>query len=187
MRFLLSAFVACCAFAQNPLVFENKLVRVVKAANIPTQKSRPHVHLVNRVMVHLDKGTMQIVNMETGPKDIPFTAGQVRWDPKVGLHTSENIGGTAFRIIEIEMKNEPPTLTKLARVPKSAKLDSENPQVRVLRVPVKARSASKEVSYGAPQVVVRLSDGHTEWREKGKQSYRNDSDAAVEFVIVEVK
>ncbi|MBM3766436.1 MAG: hypothetical protein FJW32_13690 [Acidobacteria bacterium] len=187
MRFLLSAFVAYCVFGQNPLVFENKLVRVVKAANIPTQKSRPHVHLVNRVMVHLDKGTMQIVNMETGPNDIPFTAGQVRWDPKVGLHTSENIGGTAFRIIEIEMKNEPPTLTKLARVPKFAKLDSENPQVRVLRVPVKARSASEEVSYTAPQVVVRLSDGHTEWREKGKQSYRNDSDAAVEFVIVEVK
>ena len=61
MRYLLSAVVTCCAFAQNPLVFENELVRVVKAANVPTQKSRPHVHLVNRVMVHLDKGTMQIV------------------------------------------------------------------------------------------------------------------------------
>ncbi len=187
MRLLLSFLVACCAFAQNPLVFENKLVRVVKAANVPTQKSRPHVHLANRVMVHLDKGTMQIVNMETGPRDIPFTAGQVRWDPKVGLHTSENIGGTAFRIVEIEMKNEPPTLTKLARLPKSAKLDMENAQVRVSRFTVAARSASKVFSFGVPKVVVRLSDGHTEWNEKGKQSYRNNSDAAVEFVVVEVK
>jgi hypothetical protein len=187
MRSLFSVLAVSCAFAQNPLVFENKLVRVVKAANVPTQKSRPHVHLVNRVMVHLDKGTMQIVNMETGPRDIPFTAGQVRWDPKVGLHTSENIGGTAFRIVEIEMQNEPPTISKLARAPKFAKFDMENAQVRVLRVPVKARSESKAFSTGVPQVVVRLSDGHTEWREKGKQSYRNDSDAAVEFVIVEVK
>lgn len=187
MRLFLLFLIACCAFAQNPLVFENKLVRTVKAANVPTQKSRPHVHLVNRVMVHLDKGTMQIVNMETGPRDIPFTAGQVRWDPKVGLHTSENIGGTAFRIIEIEMKNEPPTLTKLARAPKFAKVDMENAQVRVLRVAVQGRSATKVAAFDAPQVVVRLSDGHTEWREKGKQSYRNDGDAAVEFVIVEVK
>lgn len=187
MRYLLPAVVACCAFAQNPLVFENKLVRVVKAANIPTQKSRPHVHLVNRVMVHLDRGVMQIVNMETGSKDIPFAAGQVRWDPKVGLHTSENVGGTAFRIIEIEMRNEPPTLKKLPRAPKFSKVDSENAQVRVLRVRVPARQEAMRYSSGAPQVVVRLSDGFTEWRAKGKQSYRNDSNAPSEFVIVEVK
>ena len=39
---------------------------------------------------------------ETGiARDIPFRAGDVRWDPRVGLHTSENTGGTAIRIIEL--------------------------------------------------------------------------------------
>lgn len=164
--------------AQNPLVFENDFVRVVKAANVPGQKSRPHVHLVNRVMVHLDKGALQIAYPDGTARDIPFIAGQVRWDPKVGTHTSENIGGTAIKIVEIEMKNEPPRQTKPGRAPKSAKVELDNAQVRILRTQSLFRYKAK-----TPIVAVRLSDGHTEWRGPGE--WRGDLGG--EMIVVEVK
>ena len=82
----LSILLALPALAQNPLMLENGWVRVVMGATVPGQLSRPHVHKINRVMIHLDRGTQRIANLETKTsRDIPFTAGQVRWDPRVGL------------------------------------------------------------------------------------------------------
>ncbi|MBM3787151.1 MAG: hypothetical protein FJW30_22570 [Acidobacteria bacterium] len=170
--------IGAALLAQNPLVFENPQVRVVKAANLPGQKSRPHVHLVNRVMVHLDKGTLQIAYPDGTARDIPFIAGQVRWDPKVGTHTSENTGGTAIKIVEVEMKNEPPSAIKLSKAPKKAKVEMENSQVRVLRAESLHGFRTK-----APQVAIRLSDGHAEWRVPGPWQ----TDLGGEMIVIEVK
>ena len=140
MRFFLWTAAAMACLAQAPVPINNEWVRVVRAANVPGQLSRPHVHLINRVMIHLDKGTLRIDNKETGvARDIPFQAGQVRWDPRVGLHTSENTGGSAIRIVEIELadKHTRATQTPLAKPASRFEIDMENAQVRVLRTTIK--------------------------------------------------
>lgn len=193
MRFLQWALplvaAAACA-AQNPVVIQNDWVRVVRAANIPSQLSRPHVHKINRVMIHLDKGTLRIDNKETGiARDIPFRAGEVRWDPRVGLHTSENTGGTAIRIVEIELNDNPPREAgvRLAAPHSRFQLDMENAQVRILRSKLKAKEVLKDVRFVVPVVAVRLRDGQTTWIPAGGQPVANDLDEAGEWVFVELK
>lgn len=179
---------AVCA-AQNPVVIENGWVRVVKAANLPGQLSRPHVHKINRVMIHLDKGTLRIDNKETGiAKDIPFRAGEVRWDPRVGLHTSENTGGTAIRIVEIELNDAPPREgpARLARPGERFRLDMENAQVRILRTTLRAGEELRPFS-PAPVVAVRLSDGETSWNPPGTGPVKNGIAQASDWVLVELK
>lgn len=173
------------SFGQNPVVIENAWVRVVRAANIPGQLSRPHVHLINRVMIHLDRGTMRIDNKESGvAREIPFRAGEVRWDPRVGLHTSENTGGTAIRIVEIELNDHPPREGKLAlgEPPAGLRVDMENQQVRVLRGTMGHPS---EYVFPTPVVAVRLSDGETHWRAAGEK-WKGEGKAQ-EWVAVELK
>jgi hypothetical protein len=189
MRLLLWALSLAC-LAQNPRGFENEWVRVVHAANIPGQLSRPHVHLVNRVMIHLDRGTMRIDNKETGvSRDIPFRAGEVRWDPRVGLHTSENTGGSAFRIVEIELKDNPPrdAHAKLAKPASRFKTEMENAQVRILRATLEPGEHPRETVFTAPVVAVRLSDGETIWLPPASAAVRNELDRATEWIFVELK
>ena len=186
---LLAAF-ACPA--QIPVLIQNDWVRVVRAANIPSQLSRPHVHLINRVMIHLDKGTLRIDNKETGiARDIPFRAGEVRWDPRVGLHTSENTGGTAIRIVEIELNDTPPRLSPHPRkLPPPAarfRLDLENAQVRILRTTLKAGERPAAAIFDTPVVAVRLSDGETLWRDAGSAMVANETAQPAEWVFVELK
>ncbi len=186
MRIFLLAVISLACLAQNPLIVENEWVRVVRAANMPGQLSRPHVHLINRVMIHLDRGTLRIDNKETGiARDIPFRAGEVRWDPRVGLHTSENTGGTAIRIIEIELKDSPPRDAKvqLSKPSSRFKFEMENAQVRILRATLRPR----EIAFTTPVVAVRLSDGETHWRPAGGTPVSNELDEASEWIFVELK
>jgi hypothetical protein len=182
--------------AQNPLAFENASVRVVKAANVPSQKSRPHVHLVNRVMVHLDRGELLIDNMETGPRRIPFRAGEVRWDPKVGLHTSENTGGTAIRIVEIELKNTPQAGVARTGAEKkpfrisrgTSQKELENEQVRIWRVDLQG-GGKLSANLLHPGVLVDLSDGTTSWKESGRWvlDHSGVPDPRRQWILVEIK
>ena len=190
MRYFLWAIVGLVCLAQNPLVVENEWVRVVRAANIPGQLSRPHVHLINRVMIHLDRGTLRIDNKETGvAKDIPFRAGEVRWDPRVGLHTSENTGGTAIRIVEIELKDNPAGDAKI-QLPKPAarfQMELENSQVRILRTTIQPREQTDETVFTTPAVAVRLRDGETRWRPAGGVPIGSEGDQATEWIFVQLK
>lgn len=186
MRFFLWTLLSFACLAQNPLVVENEWVRVVRAANLPGQLSRPHVHLINRVMIHLDRGTLRIDNKESGiARDIPFRAGEVRWDPRVGLHTSENTGGTAIRIVEIELKDNPPRDAKLQLSKPSSrfKIEMENGQVRILRATLRPR----EISFTTPVVAVRLRDGETHWLSAGGPPVNMEPDEPTEWVFVELK
>ncbi|MFN0102256.1 MAG: hypothetical protein ACKV2U_09210 [Bryobacteraceae bacterium] len=193
-RWAVSIVATLTCLAQNPVVIENGWVRVVRAANIPGQLSRPHVHLINRVMIHLDRGTLRIDNKETGvAKDIPFRAGEVRWDPRVGLHTSENIGGTAIRIVEIELNDNPPRdATSKANVKLGApaarfKTDMENAQVRILRTTLQPKEQPRDTNFATPVVAVRLSDGETSWRPANAPAVANELDQASEWIFVELK
>lgn len=195
MRFsalVLPLLAALACPAQLPVLIQNDWVRVVRAANVPSQLSRPHVHLINRVMIHLDKGTLRIDNKETGiARDIPFRAGEVRWDPRVGLHTSENTGGTAIRIVEIELNDTPPRSTphprKLAPPAARFRVDMENSQVRILRATLPAGERSAGPKFDSPVVAVRLSDGETLWRDAGSAMIGNDTGKPAEWVFVELK
>lgn len=186
MRHLvLSLLLALPAFAQNPLLFENGWVRVVMGATIPGQLSRPHVHKINRVMIHLDRGAQRIVNLESNTsRDIPFTAGQVRWDPRVGLHTSENIGGTAFKIVEVELNDNPPRTTPAEKLRGTThKIEIENDQVRVVRANLRPNEST---AFTSPFLAVHLPSGRTHFRP-ANTSMGNKSIQTEEWIIVELK
>lgn len=181
---LVAVLLAVPVFAQNPLLLENGWVRVVMGATVPGQLSRPHVHKINRVMIHLDKGTQRIANLETKTsRDIPFVAGQVRWDPRVGLHTSENVGGTAFKIVEVELNDNPPRTGPAKLQPSGYKIDMENEQVRVVRASL---TAGERPTFMQPVVAVHLPGGETQFREAHapmENKYAQTSD----WIIVELK
>lgn len=193
MRFIRQAlpFLAILpAFAQNPVVIQNDWVRVVRAQNIPGQLSRPHVHLINRVMIHLDQGSLRLDNKETGiVKNVPFRAGQIRWDPRVGLHTSENSGGTPIRIVEIELNDKPPRdpAAKLLKNPPARfRTDIENAQVRILRTTLQP-GESAGVVFPTPVVAVRMIDGETQWLAPNAPAVTNSLPKQAEWVFVELK
>jgi hypothetical protein len=184
--FVVTILLALPALAQNQPILENGWARVVMGATVPGQLSRPHVHKINRVMIHLDRGAQRIVNLESNTsKDIPFTAGQVRWDPRVGLHTSENTGGTAFKIVEVELNDNPPRKSPApAKLPATPhKIELENNQVRVLRVIVPPRESTK---ISSPFLAVGLPSGQTHFHE-GNTTIENKSVQTTEWIIVELK
>jgi quercetin dioxygenase-like cupin family protein len=153
-------------WCQTPTLFDTDLVRVLKVSNEPGQKSRLHKHDVNRVMIHLDAGTMRLDFKDSGPKDIKFTPGQVRWDPADGLHTSENVGGTTYRIVEVELKKPKGTPVQFPALD-PVKIDSahyktefENDQVRVIRARFDAGYKTPVHEHVLPRVVVYLTDYH---------------------------
>lgn len=163
--FLTLALAALLAPADPPRIpVDNDLVRVIRASNVPGQKSGLHKHDVNRVMIHLDQGYMRLAFQGASVKDVRFRAGEVRWDPADGLHTSENAGPTPYRIVEVEIKKphgspvrfgaqDPPKID-----PKHYKVEFENDQVRVLRVRYGARDAAPLHEHALPRVTVNLTD-----------------------------
>ncbi len=176
---------------------DNAQVRVVHAYNTPGQKSRLHKHDVNRVMVHLDAGRMRLA-FENGPaNDVPFRAGEVRWDPKGGLHTSENTGGTYYRIVEVELKN--PGSSKPAAPlsdPAHMKVEIENDQVRILRVRYGPGESGPAV-YALPRVVIYLTDWKTPVSfarsadvvtpPPARYTETNSANEPMEAVVIEIK
>jgi len=125
--------------AQDGVKFDTPEVRVIEAVNSPGQRNALHKHDVNRVMIYLDDGHMELTDPQGKVDDVRWNAGDVRWSPAGGPHTSANVGSTTYRIIEVELKNGPgampENLLDPVRVdPERYKVEFENPHVRVLRV-----------------------------------------------------
>jgi hypothetical protein len=127
--------------ADDGVVVENDVVRIVKVTDMPQKKSAPHRHDVNRVMIYLDAGDITIA-YEDGHKDQQhWKANQVVWSLASGQHTSENVGSAPVRIVEVELRKPAPAAAPV----RNAKLDPvaidpahnvllfENGQVRVFR------------------------------------------------------
>jgi quercetin dioxygenase-like cupin family protein len=129
------------AAAEDPVKFDNDIVRVLKVTVPPGKKSPPHTHEMNRVMIYLDAGAIDIGYRDGKVEHNVWKAGQVAWSPKSGLHTSDNVGGTTVRVVEIELKQPAPVVPhrrdpKLDPVsidPEHNILLVENDQVRVFR------------------------------------------------------
>lgn len=127
--------------ADNSADINNEFVHVIHGKDMPHVLSQRHRHDVNRVMIYLDAGDMDIMP-ESGPVvHQHWHAGEVAWSPARGWHTSENVGSKPMRMVEIELKKPgprvPPTrnpkLDPLRIDPSHYKLLFENSQVRVMR------------------------------------------------------
>jgi oxalate decarboxylase/phosphoglucose isomerase-like protein (cupin superfamily) len=102
--------------------------------------STPHPE-TNRVLVSLDKGTIQLNSADGRKTHQHLAVGQVVWIPAGESYTSENAGSAPMRIIEIELKNpgpektapRNPKLDPIAIDPKHNALALENGQVRAFR------------------------------------------------------
>lgn len=212
MRYSLALVLTFATLAQNrPIPIENEWVRVVVAENSPGQKSRLHKHDVNRVMVHLSPGVMRLAYEGKPVNDVKFNAGTVRWDPSGGMHTSENVGGTTYKIVEVELRKPGSTVTWPAKdplkvAPANYKVEFENEHVRVVRVRIPARGsipqhehATNRVSIAltaakiqvtnadGSKVVAAFAAGEPRWGAPGVHAEQNLNDTPIELVMIDLK
>src|ERR1051326_1575826 len=120
---------------------ENEYIRVVNVKQAPHQKTRPHQHTMNRIMLYLTAGS-QVNEYEGGRKEVlNFKAGQPLWSAAGGVHVAEGTSEQPITIAEMELskpsgRNPATTLDPLKVDPKHYKLEFENGQVRVFRVKI---------------------------------------------------
>lgn len=206
----LSAAVALSA--AGPLI-DNDQVRVVMAHDQPHHKGALHQHALNRVMIYLDAGRQEIVSADGHKTVLRFQPGDVKWSPATGMHTSEVVTDTPVRIIEIEIKKpgDPAKsadcpLHPLHVAPKQAKLEFENPQVRVFRVKagphgtiplhehvvnkvsVNVTPVKERITTDAGQAILIEQPAPTAtWGGPVKHREENLSDTPMETLVVELK
>jgi hypothetical protein len=146
--------------------FDTPEARVVEAITSPGQRSALHEHHLNRVMIYLDDGHETLTDAQGGVQDLRWHAGDVRWSPAGGpAHIAENVGGTTYRIVEVELKNGPGVLPANALDPVSVapdhyKVEFENPQVRVLRARYGPHEAGVVHEHMLNRVMVNLTEQH---------------------------
>ena len=202
----------CFLAADNPVKFDNDLVRILKVTVPPGKKSAMHTHEVNRVMIYLDAGAIDIGHKDGRVDHQRWKPEQVAWSPKGGLHTSDNVGGTTIRVVEIELKKPAPVavgrdarLDPVAIDPKHNILLLENDQVRVFRSWREAgMTEAMHEHTGAGRVVVLLTDieakvspGGTEMKDQAgevhwtagatKHAGTNVGKKRFDMILVEVK
>ncbi len=194
---------------------DNDAVRILKVVDTPHQKSALHRHELNRVMIYLNAGEMEIVYEDGHKEKQHWKAGQVAWSQAGGRHTSENVGSSPLRIVEIELKKPAPAappvrrceLDPLAIDPKHYRLLFENSQVRVFRSwlePGAAEPMHEHAGAGRATVLltdldatVKLADGATSdlrgsagdvfWSGPVTHATTNRGSKKSEVIVVEVK
>ena len=152
-------------FAQaNQPPIDNEYVKVIIAHEQPHVKTALHEHKFNRVMIYLQPGRQDIVSQAGAKTVLNFGAGDVKWSPVSGLHTSEVVSDAPVTIIELEIKKEgngKTVDTKLDPIkvdPQDYKLEFENSQVRVVRVHMPAHRQVPTHEHTLNRVVVYLTD-----------------------------
>jgi quercetin dioxygenase-like cupin family protein len=213
MRFLLLTFaLASTVLAQRTTPVENDQVRVLSVVDKPTEKKGAmHEHSMNRVMIYLDEGKQRLSFQDGRVVDRTVKPGMVIWDPKGGMHQSENPGSNPVRIVEIELKGEPkaftaPALDPLKVYPQGYKIEFENPQVRVVRVNIPAGTKIPLHEHGLNRVNVFLqpqkmrvtpeggaatelaaTQGEVRWGTPGRHVEENLGTGTFEVLMVEIK
>jgi quercetin dioxygenase-like cupin family protein len=203
---------AMFAAAGHGVIIDNDSVKVINAVDAPGKKGAMHQHTVNRVMIYLDAGHQRIVQQDGKVRDFTVKAGEVRFDPAGGLHTSENAANTPLRIVEVELKKphgnpvSPTSLDPVKLDPKHYKVEFENDQVRVIRAHYGPHESGPLHQHLLPRVTVFLTaqnmkvttadgksqEAHAEagdvkWALAAKHSEQNLSDRPFEVIAVELK
>lgn len=154
---------AAGTLAAQDVKFDTPEARVVEVVTSPGQRSAMHEHRTNRVLIYLDDGHQALTDEQGYVEETRFHAGDVHWSPAGARHMSDNVGGTTYRIVEVELKNGagslPASELDPVRVaPEHYKVEIENPQVRVLRVHYGPHEAGPLHEHILNRVMVYLSD-----------------------------
>lgn len=204
---------AATVFAQTPQAIDNEQVRVVTALDEPHKKGQPHEHQTNRVMIYLNAGRQEITPVGGKTQVLNLKAGEVRWSPASGMHTSEITSDAPVKMVEVLIKkdgdpskvvNTP--LDPLKVDPKDYKLEFENSQVRVIRVKMPAGQKIPLHEHVLNRVVVYLTDqngsmttpdgktdiakhsvGEASWGGPTKHTEQNLKNTPFEAIVVELK
>lgn len=144
---------------------DNDRVRILTAVDRPHNKGALHKHDFNRVMIYLTPGDLDVLYQDGRADHQHWKANDIAWSPAGAFHTSENVGASDLRIVEIELKKPGPA-AKVVRDPKldpllidraHNKLVFENDQVRVFRSTLGPGSQEKLHEHvGAGRAVVML-------------------------------
>ena len=166
--FSLALAAAVSALAQSPAPIDNDQTRVTVANDQPHKKSAPHEHKLNRVMVYLQPGRQEIISADGKKNTLVYKAGDVKWSPASGTHTSEVVSDIPVNIVEVEVKKPGDPAKKITTAldplkvdPKHYKLEFENDQVRVMRVKFPAHGGAPMHEHQLNRVVVLLTDQNT--------------------------
>jgi uncharacterized RmlC-like cupin family protein len=197
--------------AQRKTVVENEYVRVLDVTDNSTAKGRLHEHSMNRVMIYLNTGKQKLEYADGRTVALDFEPGTALWSPAGGMHTSQNVGGAPFRVIEVELKNTPGKtvfgpLDPVRVDPAHYKVTHDYPQARVIRVQVGGRKSIPLHEHVPNRVIVFVSDTHTRaidesgnaletdvkagevrWAGAAKHREENLSDRPFDVVVVELK
>jgi quercetin dioxygenase-like cupin family protein len=210
---VLASLLLTPVFCFSQTLIDNDQVRVVKVTDQPHQKGAPHEHKSNRVMVYLQGGSQTITPQGGKPQLMRWKAGEVKWSPASGMHTSEITSDAPVTIVEVEVKKQgDPSKTintpldPLKVDPKVYHLEFENAQVRVTRVRIPAKQNVPEHEHVLNRVVVYLTDqngtmttpdgktdtaqhkaGEASWGGPTKHKESNLRDQLFEAVVVELK
>jgi quercetin dioxygenase-like cupin family protein len=145
--------------------FDTPEARVIEVVTSPGQRSALHEHKTNRVMIYLDDGHQTLTDSEGHVEEVRWKAGEVKWSAAGARHISENVGGTTYRIVEVELKNGPGTLPAseldpVRAAPDHYRVEFENQQVRVLRAHYGPREAGPVHEHILNRVTVYLTDAN---------------------------
>ena len=191
---------AMMLLAQTPqdVRIDNGQVRVIAVTEQPHRKGALHTHPLNRVMIYLDNGRM-VETIEGKTNQIDFKAGDVRWSPAAGPHTTEYDSDHPIHILEVELKGAPhttgpmPNIDPLKVDAKHYSLLFENDQVRVLRVRFGPNEKGVLHEHKLPHIVCYLNDqargkaGEVRLDEPMTHTEQNPLDHAVERIAIDLK
>ena len=205
------AAIASALYGQRKTPIENEFVRVLDVTDNSSAKGRLHEHKMNRVMIYLNHGKQKLEFSDGRNVDLSFEPGTALWSPAGGMHTSQNVGGTPFRVIEVELNNTPGQtvfgpLDPIRVDPSHYKVIHDYPQARVIRVKVGGRERIPLHEHVPNRVIVFVSDtrtraideagvasdtdvkaGEVRWAGAAKHREENLSDQPFDVVVVELK
>ena len=201
----------CAQDRQAPI--DNDQARVLKVVAQPHAKGQLHEHKVNRVMIYLTAGRQEITPQGGKPAVLEFKAGDAKWSPSSGMHTSEIVSDQPVPVVEVELKKSGGQAKTVNAALDPIKVDSrdykvefENSQVRVVRVKIGAHQKVPLHEHVLNRVVVYLTDqngsmttpdgktetaqhkaGEVSWGGPTKHREENLRDGPFEAVVVEFK
>ncbi len=204
---------AAALLAQGGAGIDNDQAHVIVAHDQPHTKGKLHEHKLDRVMVYLQPGKQEFVSADGKKSTLSWKAGEVKWSPAAGMHTSEIVSDQPVTIVEVEVKKPGDASQKVTTPldplkvdPKDYKLEFENSKVRVMRVKFAANSGAPLHEHQLNRVVVYLTDqntrmtgvdgkvetsthkaGESSWGGPTKHQEDNLMDSPFEAVVVEFK
>jgi quercetin dioxygenase-like cupin family protein len=164
-------------------------------------------------MVYMQAGKQEFTSADGKKTTLTFKAGDVKWSPGGGMHTSEIVSDTPVAIVEVEVKKPGDPAKKVTTAldppkidPKHYKIEFENDQVRVLRVKFPPHQGAPLHEHQLNRVVVYLSDqntritaadgkvemashkaGEASWGGPAKHKEDNMAETPFEAIVVELK